>query len=668
MDQKQLHQQAAQDPEAFWGAAAKDIRWIREPTQVLDRAADQHTSPGWRWFPDGQLNTCANCVDRHVDEGHGDRTALIWDSTVAQAQRRMTYAQLLVEVNHAAHMLREEGLRKGDAVIIYMPMIPEAVVAMLACARLGAVHSVVFGGFAPAELAKRITDCAPTFIIAANCGREPKREINYLALLRTAIAQSGLTPKKKIYYFRPFGPTDLQPGEASWDELIQNHLAGRASVTVAPEPMAASDPLYLLYTSGSTGVPKGVVREHGPNAVQLRWTMQHVFGMRPGDVFFAASDIGWVVGHSFIVYGPLLSGLTTVLFEGKPTYPNAGVFWRIVRDYGVHTLYTAPTALRAVKREDPEGELIPQNAMPTLRNIFLVGERTDPDTILHFQDRLQIPLRDTFWQTETGSIVASSMAMPAGQTATTPIPGVAGLPVPGWDVVVLDETTGQPYPRPTTPGATTPVGNLAVRTPLPPGAFPTLWRNHAGYMASYFKKFPGFYDLSDAGIMDADGRISVLARTDDLINTAGHRLSTGGMEEIVAGHPAIAECAVVGIRDELKGEVPICFAVFKRVTPTAPTAPGSTAAAATDGDEEAVRVALQKKVRAEMGAFACFTHVYFVHNLPKTRSGKVLRRTLRAICNGQAYQIPPTIEDDHVLVEIETLVRRHNQGQAASKL
>ena len=611
------------DPEGFWRDAAAGLDWVTPPGRVLDAT----TPPMYRWFPDAELNTCHNALDRHVAAGHGDRTALIHDSPVTGTTARWTYRELLEQVARVAGALRALGVEKGDRVVVYMPMIPEAVMTMLACARLGAVHSVVFGGFAPAELATRIGDARPKVVVSASCGIEVSRVIAYKPLLDRALELADHAPDACLVLQRPQARAELVPGrDVDWDEaLAAAEPAGCVTVR-------ATDPLYILYTSGTTGRPKGVVRDNGGHAVALHWSMSAVYGLRPGEVFWTASDVGWVVGHSYIVYGPLLAGCTTVLYEGKPVgTPDAGAFWRVVAEHGVDVLFTAPTAFRAIRKEDPDGAHVARHDLGRLRALFLAGERLDPETYQWAVDLLGIPVVDHWWQTETGWPVAAN---PLGLGALPPKAGSPTVPMPGWDVRVLDPS-----------GAEVPAGTdgaLVVRLPLPPGALPTLWRDDERFVSSYLTRYPGFYLSGDGGHLDDDGYLYVMGRTDDVINVAGHRLSTGSMEEVLAGHPAVAECAVIGVADQLKGQVPRGFVVLKAGVAT---------------DPATVAAELVQRVRDEIGAVAALRRVDVVPALPKTRSGKILRGSMRAIADGVEQPVPSTIEDPAVLDALRPTLR-----------
>jgi propionyl-CoA synthetase len=614
---------ALNDPEAFWADAAAAIDWTKPWRRVLDGSR----APFYRWFDGAELNTCHNAVDRHVAAGRGADTALIYDSPVTATLARYSYVQLRDEVARLAGALAKLGVSRGDAVVIYMPMVPQAVFAMLACARLGAIHSVVFGGFAAHELAARIDDCRPKVVLSASCGIEPGRVVEYKPLLDQALAIAKHAPRRCVILQRVQRRAELVGGrDLDWDETT----AGAAPHDCVP--VAATDPLYILYTSGTTGRPKGVVRDNGGHAVALLWSMRNVFAARPGEVWWSASDIGWVVGHSYIVYGPLLNGNTTVLYEGKPVgTPDAGAFWRVLAEHGARVLFTAPTALRAIKREDPEGKLMPRYDLSSLRTLFLAGERTDPATLQWARARLGVPVVDHWWQTETGWPITASCR---GIEEVPIRDGAAGQPVPGFDVRAVDDS-GREVERGT-------VGALVARLPLPPGTFVGLWNAERQCRASYYERFPGFYSTADAGCIDADGYVFVMARTDDVINVAGHRLSTGAMEEVLAAHPDVAECAVCGVHDELKGEVPIGFVVLNAGCERAPA------------DIVAEEVA---RIRERIGPVAAFKTALVIKRLPKTRSGKVLRGTMRKIANGDAWTMPPTIDDPAILTEIEAALR-----------
>ncbi|WP_433374730.1 propionyl-CoA synthetase [Streptosporangium sp. CA-115845] len=610
------------DPEDFWAEAAEAVTWSRPPREVLDSGAP----PFYRWFPDGELNTCHNALDRHVEAGHGDRLALIYDSPVTGTGRRYTYAELRDEVAGFAGVLRRLGVEQGDRVVIYMPMVPEAVIAMLACARLGAVHSVVFGGFAPKELAARIDDARPKVVVSASCGIEPARVVPYKPMLDAALDLAGHRPAQCVILQREQAPAELVPGrDVDW-----------ASAVAEPAgcvPVKATDPLYILYTSGTTGLPKGVVRDNGGHAAALLWSMANVYDIAPGDVFWAASDIGWVVGHSYIVYGPLLRGATTVLYEGKPVgTPDAGAFWRVIAEHRVNALFTAPTAFRAIRKTDPEAALLRGRDISSLRTLFLAGERLDPDTYHWAAEKLGVPVVDNWWQTETGWPVAANLR---GLEPMPIKPGSPTVPVPGYDVRVLRSSGAE-----CAPGEE---GAICIRLPLPPGTLPTLWQDDERYVRSYLSAFPGYYLTGDGGYLDEDGYLFVMGRTDDVINVAGHRLSTGSMEAVLAAHPAVAECAVIGVADELKGQVPRGFVVLKS---------GATI------EVETLRAELILAVREQVGAVAALKQVDVVPALPKTRSGKILRKTMRGIAEGADEPVPSTIEDPTVLDVLRPIVGR----------
>jgi propionyl-CoA synthetase len=613
-----VHARSLADPEGFWAEAAAGIDWIEPWRKVLDDSA----RPIYRWFSGGVLNTCHNALDRHVAAGHGDRLALIHDSPVTGTIRRFTYAELLDAVARFAGALAAHGVAKGDRVLIYMPMVPEAAIAMLACARLGAIHSVVFGGFAANELATRIDDARPVAICSASCGVEPGRVVPYKPLLDAAIELAQHKPKVCLILQRPLQRAALVAGrDLDWEE------AAAAATKRACVPVAATDPLYILYTSGTTGQPKGIVRDTGGHAVALKWSMKAVYDVDPGEVFWAASDVGWVVGHSYIVYAPLLQGCTSVLYEGKPVgTPDAGAFWRVIQEHKVGTLFTAPTAFRAIKRDDPDGKLIRGYDLSCLRNLFLAGERSDPATLEWAEEQLKVPVIDHWWQTESG------WPMAANCRGIEKLPVKHGSPtkaVPGWDVRVLDAEG-----RPVKPGD---IGAIVCRLPMPPGATPTLWQAEQRFFDAYLRAFPGCYQTGDAGYLDTDGYLYVMARTDDVINVAGHRLSTGAMEEVLAAHPDVAECAVIGAADALKGQVPVGFLVLK---------------AGVKREDAAIVHEVVTLVRERIGPVAAFKTATVVKRLPKTRSGKILRGTMQKIADGEAYKAPATIDDPAILPEI----------------
>jgi propionyl-CoA synthetase len=613
-----MHAQSLVDPSGFWTQAARAIDWDAFPTSILDDS----DKPFYRWYRGGRLNICHNALDRHVAAGRADQAALIYDSPVAGVKQTLTYAQLLDKVARFAGVLRDLGVGKGDRVIIYMPMIPEAVVGMLACARIGAVHSVVFGGFAPHELATRINDATPKAILSASCGIEGAKVLPYKPMLDAAIEQAGHKPDHCVIFQRPQSVASLVPDrDVDW-------AAAASSADPAPcVSVEATDPLYILYTSGTTGQPKGVVRDTGGYAVALKWTMEHFYGVRPGEVFWAASDVGWVVGHSYIVYGPLLHGCTTLVYEGKPVgTPDAGAFWRVISDHKVAVQFTAPTAFRAIKREDPNGELLGQYDMSCLRALFLAGERSDPDTLNWAETHLKVPVIDHWWQTETGWPVAGN---PLGIGLMKVKYGSTAVPLPGWDIRVL-APDGTEVKRGD-------IGAIVAKLPLPPGTLPTLWNARDRFFKSYLADFPGYYQTSDAGFIDEDGYIYVMARTDDIINVAGHRLSTGAMEEVLSGHPDVAECAVIGVADDLKGQLPLGFVVLKR---------------GVDRPHADIIREVVKKVRDEIGPVAAFKQALVVDRLPKTRSGKILRGTMQKIADSEAWKMPATIDDPAILGEI----------------
>ncbi|MGP4054076.1 propionyl-CoA synthetase [Mycobacterium sp. 4D054] len=618
---RDLFDASINDAIAFWKDAARAVTWTRPPERILDDG----NPPLYRWFPDAELNTSANALDRHVADGRADQPALIYDSAVTDTKRTYTYAELLDQTARFAGVLRGLGVGKGDRVVIYMPMIPEAVIAMLACARLGAVHSVVFGGFAPHELAVRIDDVRPTVIVSASCGIEPSRCVEYKPLLDTAIGMVAHPPKHCVVVQRDRLQCDLVDGrDLAWSDVMAE------AEPVDPVPVAATDPLYVLYTSGTTGKPKGIVRDNGGHAVALLWTMRHIYDIDPGDVFWAASDVGWVVGHSYIVYAPLLLGATTVLYEGKPVgTPDPGAFWRVASEHGVKALFTAPTAIRAIRKEDPHGKYLDDYDLSGLKYLFLAGERLDPDTYHWASDKLGIPVVDHWWQTETGWPIAAN---PIGTEQLPLKAGSPTVPMPGYDVRILHD-----HGHECAPGEE---GAICIKLPLPPGTLPTLWNADDRYQASYLTEHPGFYLTGDGGHFDEDGYLFVMGRIDDVINVAGHRLSTGAIEEVLATHPAVAECAVIGVADEIKGQAPRGLVVVK-------------AGANVDGlAEELVQL-----VRDEIGAVAAFKVVDVVPALPKTRSGKILRKTMRGLAAGRDEPVPSTIEDPSVLDALGPILR-----------
>ncbi|MEO0700787.1 MAG: propionate-CoA ligase PrpE [Pseudomonadota bacterium] len=618
MGYKEVHAAWKADPEAFWMDAAEAIDWNAKPSKALF----DENAPLYEWFIDGKTNTCWNAVDRHVAAGHGDRTAIIYDSPVTHTKHTISYAELKTRVASLAGALRAKGIEKGDRVIIYMPMVPEALEAMLACARLGAIHSVVFGGFAAHELAVRIDDAQPKAIIAASCGIEPGRVVHYKPLLDGAIDQAAHKPDFCVIFQREQEVAHLEEGrDVDW-HAFQYGVEPADCV-----PVAGNHPAYILYTSGTTGQPKGVVRPTGGHMVALHWTMKNIYNVEPGDVYWAASDVGWVVGHSYICYAPLLYGCTTVVFEGKPVgTPDAGTFWRMIEEHKIKVLFTAPTAFRAIKREDPKGELVGNYDLSSLQSLFLAGERADPDTIEWAQRLLKVPVIDHWWQTETGYAIAAN---PLGIEELPVKIGSPSVSMPGWDVQILDEA-GHPVP----PGT---LGAIAVKLPLPPGTLPTLWNAEARFRKSYLDHFPGYYETGDAGYVDEDGYLYIMARTDDVINVAGHRLSTGAMEEVLAAHPDVAECAVIGVTDQLKGQLPLGFLCMN---------------AGADRDAQEVVGEVVKSVRDQIGPVAAFKLAVVVDRLPKTRSGKILRGTMVKIADGAEFKMPATIDDPVILDEI----------------
>jgi len=614
------YRRSLDDPEGFWLEAAEAITWTTPPT----RALDDSEAPLYRWFPGAALNTSYNCLDRHIEAGYGDRVALIHDSPVTGSSRTFTYGELRDEVARFAGALAGLGVAKGDRVIVYMPMVPEAVIAMLACARLGAIHSVVFGGFAPKELAARIDDATPRVIVSASCGIEPTRVVEYKPIIDAALDLSTHQPEHTIVLQRPACPAELGERDLDWATLDAE--------PVDPVPVAATDPLYILYTSGTTGKPKGVVRDNGGHAVALAWSMRAIYDIGPGDVWWTASDVGWVVGHSYIVYAPLLVGATTILYEGKPVgTPDAGAFWRVIADHGASALFTAPTAIRAIKKLDPEAKLAAEYDLSRLRTLFLAGERLDPETYRWAHEHLGVPVVDHWWQTETGWPI---VANPRGLEPLPTKPGSATVPVPGWDVQILDAAGERQQAGEE--------GAIAIKLPLPPGALPTLWGDDERYVDNYLSQYDGYYLTGDSGYLDADGYVFVMGRTDDVINVAGHRLSTGAMEAVLAAHPAVAECAVIGVHDALKGQLPRGLVVLK---------------AGVDIDPAVLQSELVAAVRREIGPVAAFRDVSVVDGLPKTRSGKILRKTMRGIADGRDEPAPSTIEDPAVLDALRPILR-----------
>ena len=619
---QRAYDQSLSDPSGFWGEAAKLVKWDKAPKVVLDDS----NVPLYRWFPDGMLNTCYNALDRHVIDGRADQPAVIHESAITGKSAILTYAQMLEKTARFAGALRMAGVEKGDRVVIYMPMVPEALIAMLACARLGAVHSVVFGGFAPAELAARIDDAKPKVIVSASCGLEPTRVVEYKPMLDESIALATHKPSRCIILQREQHPVELGPLDMDWkDAMAMAEPAECVSV-------AATDPLYILYTSGTTGKPKGIVRDNGGHAVALTWSMKNVYNIEAGDMWWSASDVGWVVGHSYIVYAPLFAGASTIVFEGKPvSTPDAGTFWRVIEKYGVKGLFTAPTAIRAIRKEDYNADFIKSADLSKFENLFLAGERLDPDTYHWATENLGVPVIDNWWQTETGWPIASNLR---GLEPMPIKPGSPTVAIPGYEIKVLDES-GKELP----PGTE---GNIAITLPLPPGTLPTLWGDDQRYIDSYLTVFPGMYASGDGGYIDEDGYVYIMGRTDDVINVAGHRLSTGSLEAVVATHELVAECAVIGVADAIKGQIPKAFVVLK---------------AGTQVDAEDLRKQIVALVRKEVGPVAALNEVVVVPGLPKTRSGKVLRKTMRGIADGKHVDIPSTIEDASILDILRPLLR-----------
>ncbi|HKJ94432.1 MAG TPA: propionyl-CoA synthetase [Gammaproteobacteria bacterium] len=623
---REEYRRSIEDPEGFWRDQAAELDWYEFPGTILSRDDNGF----YRWFRGGKLNTCHLAVDRHVERGAGDQTAIIYDSPVTDTKRHITYAELQDQVARCAGALRSMGVERGDRVVIYMPMIPETAVAMLACARLGAIHSVVFGGFSPHELAVRINDARPKALISASCGIEFTRVIPYKPMVDRALEIAEHPPQQTLIVQRPQAEADMQPGrDHDWQETVS------AAAPVDPVPVDATDPLYILYTSGTTGKPKGVVRDNGGHAVAMNYSMAAVYDAHPGEVYWAASDVGWVVGHSYIVYAPLIRGCTTVLYEGKPVKtPDAGAFWRVISEHRVRNFFTAPTAFRAVKKEDPEAALKADYDLSCLKAIFVAGERLDPPTYDWLHDHMPCPIIDHWWQTETGwAIVANPMGIEPHPVK----PGSATLPVPGYQVEILDDEGNRPGPN----GS----GNIVVKLPLPPGTLPTLWHDDERFVQSYLAMYDGYYLTADGGFMDEDGYVFVMGRIDDVINVAGHRLSTGGMEEVIGRHPAVAECAVVGLEDSLKGQAPVGLVVLK------------------DGagiDAETLERELVERVREQIGAVAALRKVLLVKRLPKTRSGKILRKTIRSLAEKDDVPPPSTIDDPAIIDEIRTVMRERD--------
>ena len=620
---RQTYDRWRADPQAFWAEAARDIVWIKPPERIFDPEAGVYG----RWFPDARCNACFNALDRHVEAGRGDEIALYYDSPVTATKRAIAYRELLDETATLGAALNDLGVAAGDRVLIYMPMIPEAIVAMLASARIGAVHSVVFGGFAAKELATRIDDAEPKVVLTASCGVEPGRIVEYKPLLDLAIALARHKPATCVVYQRPQIKADMNAArDRDWTALVE---AAKAAGQRAPcADLAATDPLYILYTSGTTGSPKGVVRDIGGYLVALKWSMSAIYDVNPGETYWAGSDIGWVVGHSYIVYGPLLQGCASVLYEGKPIgTPDAGAYWRVIEDYKVAAFFTAPTGLRAVRKEDPQARLLKNYDITSMRTLFLAGERADPDTVAWAEKVLGVPVVDHWWQTETGWAIAAN---PVGLGLLPIKRGSPSVPMPGYDVHVVDEAA-KPVPAGT-------MGSIVVKLPLPPGCLPTLYRQDERMWESYLKEFPGYYKTADAGFIDADGYLTILGRTDDIINVAGHRLSTGGMEEVVASHPDVAECAVLGVKDLIKGETPCGFLVLK---------------AGVNRPPQEIETEVVKLVRDRIGPVAAFKTAIVVPRLPKTRSGKILRGTMKKIADHDPWSTPATIEDPKALDEIK---------------
>lgn len=615
------------NPEKFWEDAASDIDWFTP----WDKVFDQSQGVYGRWFTGATCNTCYNAVDRHVKNGRATQNAIIYDSPITGKKRNITYTQLLDQVQALAAVLKDKGVTKGDRVIIYMPMVPEAAISMLACARIGAIHSVVFGGFAASELATRLNDAQPKMIISASCGIEPNRLVPYKPLLDEAIEMAKSKPEITLILQREQQICDLIQGrDFDYATSVEAHL--KAGTIVPCEPMQATDPLYILYTSGTTGEPKGVVRDNGGHMVALKWSMKAIYNVDPGEVYWAASDVGWIVGHSYIVYGPLLHGCTTIMFEGKPIgTPDAGTFWRVIEEHNVTTLFTAPTAFRAIKREDPNGGFIKKYDLSKFKALYLAGERADPDTIHWAEDKLNIPVYDHWWQTETGWTIAGN---PVGLGAMPIKYGSPTVAMPGYDIQVLDDE-GHPVENGT-------LGNIVVKLPLPPCSLPTLWNAEDRFKEAYLNEFPGYYKTADAGYIDEDNYLFIMARTDDIINVAGHRLSTGGMEEAIAGHPDVAECAVIGVADKLKGQTPVGFIILNF---------------GVKKDAAEIEAEVIKLVREKIGPVAAFKNAVTVERLPKTRSGKILRGTMQKIADGLEWKMPATIDDPSVLDEITDVLK-----------
>ncbi len=628
---KTVYQHSIDNPIEFWAEAARQVHWYKEPTQILDDSKP----PFYRWYPDGEINACYNALDRHVDEGNGERSALIYDSPVTDQKTRYTYSELRDATARLAGALTAMGVESGDRVIIYMPMIPEAVISMLACARIGAIHSVVFGGFAARELAVRIDDCTPKVVLSASCGIEVSRLVEYKPLLDEALAVANHSPDSCLILQRPQCTASMVDGrDLDWEKTMDSAKPHDCV------PLNANHPNYILYTSGTTGEPKGVVRDTGGHVVALKWTMKNIYNVEPGDVYWAASDVGWIVGHSYIVYAPLFNGNTTVLYEGKPVgTPDPGAFWRVISENKVKVLFTAPTAFRAIKKEDPNGDFVKKYDLSGLSSLYLAGERTDPDTLNWAEKMLGVPVIDHWWQTETGWSICANCA---GIEMQPIVRGSPTFAVPGYDLKALDKNGGSV--------ASGDIGALAVKLPLPPGTFPTLWNAKDRYQNSYFANYPGYYETGDAGYIDENGYVFVMTRTDDVINVAGHRLSTGAIEEVLASHPDVAECAVMGAADAMKGQLPIGFLVLSD---------------GVDRDNDHIIVEVIKLVREKIGPVAAFKNAAIVKRLPKTRSGKILRGTMRKIADGENYKIPATIDDPAIIDEISDALK--SIGYAKSK-
>ena len=610
----EIYKEWKDNPIEFWKKNAEDVSWIKFPEKILTKKSENF----YEWFSDGIMNTCYNAVDNNILQGRGDQVAIYYDSPITNSKSKLTYNELKSKVEKFAGALKKYNISKGDRVIVYMPMIPEAIIAVLSISRIGAVHSVVFGGFAAKELAVRIDDCSPKLIISASCGVEPGRIVKYKPLLDEAIKLSNHKVKNCIIFQREQLRVKLNAGlDISWDDALKD------TEPVDPVPVNGNDPLYILYTSGTTGQPKGVVRDNAGHLVSLKWSMKNIYNMDPGEVFWAASDIGWVVGHSYIIYAPLFHGCSSVLFEGKPIgTPNAGTFWRIISEYKVKSFFTAPTALRAVKKEDNEGKYIDREKLQSLETLFLAGERADPDTVLWLENKLKIPIVDHWWQTETGWPIAAN---PTGIELLPIKKGSPTVSLPGYEIDILDDNGKKLLPNE--------LGSICIKLPLPPSCLPTLWAAHDRFVEAYLSKFPGYYETGDAGYIDDDGYIFVMSRTDDVINTAGHRLSTGAMEEVISNHSDVAECAVVGVKDELKGEVPVGLACLNT---------------GCNREHSEICKEIINLIRKEIGPVASFKKIAIVHALPKTRSGKILRKTIRSIINKEQWTMPPTVENPNV--------------------